>query len=124
VLVSDAFYGPTNDKGQSCEAVTYRKKRIVLQLANLTKHFNTSAQGQVDRSLAVHRAQDEIFYILGILHSRTLLFCLVIITTNGQCDALGSAQRYLTHHGDHRVTLRRGQATRHCNRRTQLRANV
>ncbi|MBX8529743.1 hypothetical protein K5D32_08735 [Pseudomonas cichorii] len=65
----DQLSGPRNDKGQSCKAVTYRKKRELLQLANLTKHFSVSAQGQVNCGLACYRAQDENFYTSRALTS-------------------------------------------------------
>lgn len=54
-------------KGQSCEAMTYRKKTGFLQRSNLTKHFSVSARGQIDCSLATHRTLDENFYIKGVL---------------------------------------------------------
>ncbi|WP_223114510.1 hypothetical protein [Pseudomonas syringae] len=47
MLIPESDMGPTNDKGQSCEAVTYRKKPVFLQLANLTKHFSSSPKASL-----------------------------------------------------------------------------
>jgi hypothetical protein len=43
----DQLHGPTNDKGQSGKAVTYRKKREFLQPAKLTKHFSTQPKASL-----------------------------------------------------------------------------
>jgi hypothetical protein len=47
MLISGSATWPLETtKGQSCEAVTYRKKTELLQSANLTKHFSAFAQAR------------------------------------------------------------------------------
>jgi hypothetical protein len=46
VLLSISFLKAETTKGQSCEAVTYRKKRVDLQPAKLTKHFSLSSNAR------------------------------------------------------------------------------
>ncbi len=47
MLIPESDVWPTNDKGQSCEAVTYRKNTGVLQRENLTKHFSISPKASL-----------------------------------------------------------------------------
>jgi hypothetical protein len=47
VLRYFGFLKAETTKGQSQEAVTYRKKRVCLQPAKLTKHFSVSIKARI-----------------------------------------------------------------------------
>ena len=102
---------PENNKGQSGEAVTYRKKREFLQLANLTKRFSELSVHPAKACPAAKRAQNETFYTLGkCLQFSALLLGLDVSVAQRERDPLCRTERYFTHHRDHRVAFWRGQS--------------
>ncbi|SDW27556.1 hypothetical protein SAMN05444064_102127 [Pseudomonas syringae] len=89
MLTPESDIGPTNDKGQSCEAVTYRKNRGFLQRENLTKHFSISPKARLTAVWRLIKPKMKIFTSRAFVASD--VYCFTGVSSLRMDNAIRSA---------------------------------